>query len=435
MPLAEFTLYMRLLPPIFLGWTAWVVGRAPFQERANRILATFLMLVGLGFLFEFLWQFFAPTSSNIGVSFRAAQLLVGVMDPPFLLAYALVFSKPHTLAAPRPLWMAYGLAGLALFFAGLPYLEWDSQNFRTSYLWYILAQTVYVNGTYLVAFILILHGFAREERRFLSRQLTFLSVGIGLVALSRSAILFNGDSGSWAGPTTWWNPALYALLVALAILGIVHLFRPRAPGRREAAVRRVERTLAFLLVGFFALWGFTWIVSNALSMSGILFGYFYSYRWVVFSIIVGFGILRFQLFDFEIRARQALALLVAIVVGLVVAMSAALLTSDRLEGTTPSYLLGFLAGLASGLPSYVVVRRLLGWFGPEDAGLAASRKRQLSLYEATLEFALQKPTWTEEEQRFVETLWELFEITPEEHEHVLARLRTTPPPATGARPA
>lgn len=425
MGLFELSVFVRVVSPIVLSWLAWVVGRAPTQVHTNRLFATFLGLLAFGFGAEFLWDFLTPAAPDLGRILRGIQLLAGLLDPPVLLAYALAFPRVRRALRSRTVWILYGAAAAGLWLWGLSFLSPHRMLDNPEYILYGLLQIVYVNGTYLAAFVLLVHGYAREDRRYLSRQLAFVCVGVGFAALSRSAAVFLFTVRAWfLGPDqTWYNPTLPSLALSLLVLGLVAVLFRGAATPDGKPVSGLLRLLALLLTAFFIGWIGVWFLSFSLGVSGLLFSYFYSLRWIFVALVVGYGILRFQLFDFELRTRQAVRILASMGTALLVAIGTGLWGRGGGSDLMEARWLGLAVAAVTAAPLYWAVGRALSFAWPEPSGTDAVGARRLEIYEATLEYALLRPDWSEEERRFVETLREVFEISPTEHELVVARLR------------
>ncbi len=80
-----------------------------------------------------------------------------------------------------------------------------------------------------------------------------------------------------------------------------------------------------------------------------MFTYYFGYRWIAFALIAGYGMLRFQLFDFELRVNQAAGLLVAMPVALSAAFLAGGLASPGSQ-TPTSRGLALAAFMARAVP-------------------------------------------------------------------------------------
>lgn len=433
MTLDDFAVYIRLIAPAFLIWLAWVVHRAPYQDRSHQVLAGFLALVAAGFTCEFLWYFLAPYHTGLSEFFRGTQRVLGYIDPPILLLYAGLFARPRRWANSFWLWTAYAIAGTLLFIMGLPHLktEWILKPGYPAFAW---AEVVYVNGTYLAAFLIVLDGYAKEPRRHLSKQLYFLALGIGFVALSRSAAIVLASMPGYNTAAHWLYPPIPSLLAALAILVLGLFVHAAAHGRATRPVRRLAGPLALLLVAFFTLWSLLGVVYD-LWDSRLGFGNYYGLRWIFFGILVAYGILRYQLFDFELRARQSIALLATLFAAPTLAILVGLAAQARGMEVPVARLWGLAAGAAAALPLFVVLDRIARFFVPPGANAAQERSRRLEVYEATLEYALRKREWSPAEQRFANTLREVLQVSAEEHEQVMSRLRATPTPEPAAAPS
>lgn len=412
MSLEAYRYHLSLLPVVFLGWLAVVVARLPQQRKANRLFAVFLLTVALGFTLEFFWGLFLYVEGEQRLVFRTAQDVLGIVDPPLLLAYAVtVFSR----RLPKlPFWIAATAIGTILFFFTRYAPPGD---------WQPIASLVYVNGTYLVAFVVLLLAFARESRRYLSRQLRFLAIGAGFIGLSRSGAIFYTGPSALAlsrGHEIIGAATLFSLAVLLGVWSACSAYR--RPATRKIGGLILQLTA--LMLGFYLCWLGLIGIDQALGSTqplGIFAVGFYGYRWVVFAAVVGYGILRYQSFNLESALTQAGAFAVSVPIGVVAAMATGASIAERPEPGAQATALAVFAATT------LVVGLLARWFSStlvaREAFEAGYRRRRLQVYEATLEYALEKPEWSEEERRLVESLREVFEISPEEHRQVAARIR------------
>lgn len=412
-------LSLRLVTPIVLAWIGWVVARAPFQPRANRILALFLFTLAAEFALSYLWLFFKVPGEFSPL--RRAEVVVGYLDPPLMLAYALAFPRRRPALRSLPLWGGYGLAGSYLAYHRLA-VEADA-NLAFDDAWLKAADLFYVNGTYLVGFWILLAGLALDERRFMIQQLRYLCVGFGFVTLSRSAApFFDGLLPFPAAP----NPlgeVLGGSLLAAALLAILYVvFRVLFPAGR-GRLDGVLRALGLLLAVFFALGvSLSWFQTHPSSPFGF-YAEFYHLRWIFFVMIVGYGVLQHQIFDLDLRVRQAALVLVSAAVGVALSAFAHLEAANRGLSRMESRYASQFVGLGVAALLYALARLAIRWMAPARAVPEEDKGRRLEMYEATLEYAIGRREWNEEERRFVETLGEVFGITAEEHEAIVARLR------------
>lgn len=423
MDVVPFLYFIRVVPPVLLLWLAWIVHRTPFQELANRLFASFLFVISLGYLLEFAW--FTSNGGPIIVRevTREVQGLLGVLDPPLLLAASLAYlGRRSLLRNPWP-WTVYLLAAA--------FLWWETRAYHVGNTVIPLdvaltLKALYVNGTYLLGFILLVKGAVEETHYYKRRQLGFLAVAVGFAALSRSGVLFVPG-----GPSVMLLGSPGTIFASLAVASVLYLiiwgtFRITLPRQRDG-FETLFVVLGALVLAFHVLWLLSFATDKAIGEAvTTLHHTHYPMRWVVFAAIMGYGSLRFQLFDFDLRLRQALALGAATFSAVAVAMTSATLLWDGPAGGTSlleARLAGIMAGILTIVPLWWMImhgtRRLL----PVADAVVAWQKRRLEVYEATIEHTVDKPSWDPAERRFVETLREVFEVTSEEHEQVVARLR------------
>ena len=406
----SYALLVRPVPTVFLFGLAWAVARSPYQSMANRLLVTLFSLLGLGFLLELLVDLTMPLSAQLAHLLQALVLTIGVVDPPVLLAFSLAFPDPRPALRSPTLWAASGAVALLVLYLAL--------TAGRAGAW---AMTVYVDAMYLTSFGLLLRAYVRERHRFRERQLFFVVLGVGFAAVSRSAaVLFSHPVRTPLGPALTF--LLTGLGITLLLTGLFYAWARRLPA--PARTRVLFRWLLAALLGFLAVHSLVLSLNElGLRVSGQYFGL----RWVVVGGILGYGILRYQLFDFELRARQAVIFLASLFVGSLTAFATALLVGDGSMGLTATRAVGLGVGVGATLLCYTLLTRLwrLAWPGTELP--VRFRRRRIELYEAALEYALADTRWTLGDHLFAVTLREVFQITPEEHEQVVRRLSDPAP--------
>ncbi len=424
MTVADATPIIKVAAAAFLLWLTTVMLRAPAKPRPNRILAAFLAVLALGFLLEYfvavLWGI-APRMRN---GIFLARSLVGLVDPPLLLAFALSLGAAPRRRRATMAWIAsattaLGLAAiLALYPPGVN--ASGELEFPTPAL---LAEFAFVSVHYLLAYGLALDTYLGERRRFASDQLRFLSLAVGFAALSRLAAVY------WAfgSGTSLLHPAhLVAVggfpLAALALAGVHVGFRT---SHRPAARRLADHTrgLAILLAVFFGSLVAVSGIELATDLRGVFTSQFFPSRWVVVALLMGLGILRHQLFDFELQARKAAALLAAVAAGIAVAFASTEAGPALGLGLPGSKLLGLAGAVAAAGPVYLIAVRWAQWWGPASPSYSAADQRRAEVYEALLEDAPEPRAWSESDALLFEALREVLEITPEQHQRAVASVQ------------
>lgn len=408
---------LGLVAPTLLIAVAWVVARSPQADRANRLFATFLAIVSAGFALEYVATVWGGAREDaVWAGLHHLQDLSGYADPPILLAFALCFASPLRARSRHLLVGGYALVGTSLFFAA--FITSGRPEFRPPAL--AAAELLYVNGTYAAAFFLLLRSFVHEPRRMLAGELRFLAIGVGFTAVTRSlAIAF--PLGLPMEAATGWA----ALLGGLVLLTAAITTPPRARSARVVLVPVLILSAAFFtLIPLLASLN-PWI--EATTGSPWFHGpvaFVFGYRWIVFALLVGYGVLRYQLLDLEVRALDAGALLIAVPAAVAGSLVAGASTSEW--GYAGSHAVSALGHFLLLVPAFFLARSVFRRLFP-DAGRSFEASRRLDLYEAALEHAFRKPEWSEEDRRFIDTLREVFEVTDEEHESILARLGPDPP--------
>jgi hypothetical protein len=432
--LGPFVIFLRVIPAVLLLWLFVVVMRAPLQEQANRLFGLFLLVLATGFLLEFYWMVVSYRPGIDGVPAvwvslasggRTVQSFLGVVDPPLLLAATLAYLGRWSILRKPGLWVAYGLTGLAFWWERSVFAFFGGD-------WVNLTHILYVNGTYLVSFLFLLRGCVSDHRRFVSRQLSFLAVAVGFAAFSRTGAFFLWDAPeALRMGTGLWTPPV-SMLVALGLVMVVYLGVSWRGGAKWRSRGGMFGVIGALLVAFHGFWWMIWLLGAGAGWGMGLFTAFFSLRWIVVAGVMGYGSMRYQLFDFDFRVREAAAVMSATLVAVGVGMVAGALLHQGGQGGLGVFqarMTGIAVGVVVFYPAWVWTSALVRWFWPASDSVVRWKKRRLEIYEATLEYALGKPDWSAAERRFVETLRHVFEVTPEEHDRVIMRLQQQSPAA------
>ncbi len=407
--------------PVLLLWLAAIVARTPHQERSNRLLALFLVTVALGFVAELVASLNAIWwSEGLAFAARAVEYALGLADPPLLLAFSLNFPRPSPRWRPGIVTVAYGTAGAAItlafvtggwgYYGPLPNPPAEG------------ALIVYVNGTYLAAFAILLGRFVDERHPFLAREIQFAAIAVGFVAVSRSgAVFFVRPAMS---PARLAAPLVSLVLATVQLGGVLALVSRRRRGTSRRPVAAVGRPVLAITAGFFAAWALTVLLDRALgSPENGFANLFFVYRWFFFALILGYGILRYQVFDYEFKVAHAGALIVAVALAAAAGLATASGTEDVGASVQTAATAGLAASLLVGAAAYGVGLVATRALAPALTDAPTAVARRLEVYEATLEYALGDDDLDEPAERFLESLREVFDVRPEVHAAVLDRLR------------
>lgn len=256
----------------------------------------------------------------------------------------------------------------------------------------------------LGAYVLALAGLAPEawSPAGVTRQRArLLLVGLGVAVFSRLGLAVE-ELGMLVvdPPVLTAEPALYlslrvvAIVTALAITALFYGVVVRyAPATERVGLREV-RAATFFTIGGLAL--LVWLpfplavglgvdTGAASATLALLERVRYSARWLVFGSVVGYSILRFQLFDLSFRARRLVlhASLAGAMLGTLGIVG--LLLEPTLQRMGPALLLVFVAGVSLlVLASYEGAKRRLGRHlrnpDPEEV-----RARKVDVYRAAVE--------------------------------------------------
>jgi hypothetical protein len=392
---------VRLVPATFLFWLAWAVQRSPYRTLGNRLLAGFLALVGLGFFLESLADFARHAAPGMGGVFRSAAIAAGIVDPPLLLAFGLAFPFARPALRSPALWLALaaaaGVTAAAMVVAPAGVGGW--------------VLTAYVDTAYIVAFALLLRSYAQEPPGLRERQLFFVVLGVGFAALSRVGGFFFEHALTRDQLTAILVSSLAGYL-GLSVLFFVVLRRWGVPGPRA---RGLFFPLLALLVAFSIVYYPLFVFARPVSSQ------WFALRWIVVGGILGYGILRHQLFDFELRTRQAVTFLASLAIGLLAAIAAA---SAAEAGSNLA--VAQIAGLATGVAVTALAYAAIAWgwrrLRPGDELPSAYQQRRVELYQAVLEYSLAGAQLNLGEHLFAGTLREVFAISQEEHDEVMRKI-------------
>lgn len=397
------------------------------REPANLFFAAFMGFVGAGILTSVLYIHTTLGYIELGRGMGENSLLhtdaletwdrlvflqrlfwtLFVFDPLALLYFASIFPRRNALHRPRVL-VPFALVGLALLAvnvltpapAPLPYLNqgqpvgpFGSGPWRVVLLTYMLA--AYALATHALARDLV-HGDAGELTR---RRGRLLLVGMSAAVFARIGLVLEDLYPLYDNRSLlWMRPAEAAVALGAALLFFA-LVRRDAPPERRPDVAWVQRwTLALLglivVVWFLApLASLLGVRGEPFSPSDIFFGTMertrFSIRWLLFGLIVGYSLLRYQLFDLSTRARRLAAEgLVATALFAAFAGLAALLATRASPLLASPYLLLLSAVAASVvvIKGYDALRVRVGplW---KQTDAEAVRLRKLEVYRAAAEDA------------------------------------------------
>lgn len=347
--------------------------------------------MGFGFAAEYAWwvaglQLHVPWMSRA----RVLQDVAGLLDPVVLTAFALstwaTVRRPEA-AAPNPALLTIPLVPVLVVWAtGDP-------------VWKPYVIEAYVDIAYLLAFALLVDAYARERGPYLDRQLRLLAWAVGFVALTRLTFLLWPTASAWPFLAAVVGMSCGALLVILAGHGLMHgSFR---------ALRHLGPPIALsILVFTVALFAF-WDPGNGLFSFNpdYLPRFYFSQRWLFFSLITGYGVLQHSLFPAPWMHR-AVALLVSATVGIALGMVAGSTAGDASLG----YPISWVATAATGAVLYVALVRGMAYLLPESGtGHLAARARIGRLHDAVLAEVKPTQSLTGRQERFLETLGRLRE--------------------------
>lgn len=366
----------------------WLMGAlvlaANARRGANVAFAAFVFLIGGNFLSDFLIAA-QPPSSEAQRNWTQAGFVFFILDPLALLYFAGIFPRRNRLHDWRVLG-PFALAALLL-------LAYDVfVGFQRDYA--LTPERVllfaYMSLAYAIALVGLLVAASGEKSPTWKAQSHALAAGLGGALLPRFGLipvelaLIDGNTVE-----AWLLGAALSAAVALLVYASARL--------RGADPLGLRRPFA-LAAGVAAIFVGGWLLA-ALTRAGLgdstfldeyLGIYQFSLRWILFSLIVGAAILRYQLVRFDNRLARPLSWLLPLLLVALVAFVA----QQGLAGAGKPTVLGFqpdqlvvVVALAAGVPLALHWRPRVF----EALRLPGSRDR-LEFYRQVLLEALQNPS-------------------------------------------
>lgn len=360
------------------------------------------------FTANFTAETFGGHSESSYILARKLALPFLILDPAVLLYFAAVF--------PRRRWVARSNVGTALLFATptilavwLPFQGVDASLTGATPFRILLIGHLAV--AYLAALVLIVTGWLAEHHPSRRRLLRLLVIAFAIAIIPRVAVIRADLASLTVGDFSMF---LIAPGLLAAIFVPAWILRPD----RRADVARVALVTALLVGLLVALW-----VPNAVSPAGVpipLQGG-YTLRWVVFGAIVSYAILRYQVFDVEVRLQRGASL----GIGAALLFAAFLGVRELIRIAVPTLvppvpeIAGVLAAVAMVVPAGRAAQagsaRLVP---PKMTGEAFLRQRKLEVYASAVGATLEAGHDPETDAELVRLREEL-RLTPSEHRDVV----------------
>lgn len=402
-------------PVVLVTLGATVVAAGP-RAAANWFFALFLAVVAgnqLAGAFEYLANVAGDPGSAL--AWRRAGFVLLALDPFLLLYFASLYPRRSDLNA-SPRLLVVGLASASLValaaFWPVPAPRVVPLPRESSLAGLRLALAAFMFVAYCVAYRALSHAWARETDRALSRRMGVLLAALGAVIATRFGLVavdLGGSAPGWMlhprGGASLLTLCVRLLGLALGLVALRLLARGPAepPAGERASVRRLELGLAacvagvwtFEAVGYFVAWATVGTPSEAFNVafSGLVGGLSFSSRWLLFGALVGYAILRDQVFDLEARLKRGLiaaelaAVLVVLAIAALVGLSAVPALSSRSVPLPLALSLLLAAGGIFPLLRFSrrAAERMLPQLAGDEAQLAA---RRLAVYRTAIEDAL-----------------------------------------------
>lgn len=400
---------------------ALAVLRGSIRRAPNQFFAFFLLLVAANFGAQFLGAGFIEDPGQ-SLLWKRVGLLVLIWDPVVLVYFASVFPRRAFFAVHG--W-ALALLALVPLLLTLAFFQspgaFDPPGFQVQR----VTLLVYLGAAYAYCLFTLFTPRAPAATPALARRTEFVLLGFAVALLPRLGLLVD-DLGLF-GLTS--SPGRVAARIAITggFFGALYVLAGRA-ARRPTPPTGPRRTWIFgWTAAFLAVLTLLWISGLLLAeefQASRDFGInlYYPFRWILFSLIVGYAIVRYQVFDIELRLKRTLglALFSAVAVSL---FTLSYLALDRLllpplldRTDVAAVLLAALLVLPFLLGRRQGTARLASLVFPHasrDPGYLRSRK--LEVYAAHLEAAAAEGRLTNPPDPELEALRARLGLSPEEH--------------------
>ncbi len=356
-----------------LAFVAVATLRAAPRKAPNVVLATYLALVATNFFANFLVDYLQRVQdafvASRGPAF--ASLAVLTLDPVVLVYFACVFprrrlvalSLPRTLALlVREGWSAYGAPYVTPFRVGI---------------------AIEIALGYSAAFALIVAAWLGEDAPRRRAILRILVVAFGTAVLPRVGAIPT-DLGRPPGAAT-----IAITSVAWAIAFGIALASARSERREVARVAGVTGALVALVTA-------AWVPVVGIRVpgyGGVEVTTLFTLRWFVFAALVSYAVLRYQVFDVDLRIRRATTIVAAAAFAAIAFVAGRALLARVAPGLQPPLpaVVGAVAALAGGVAAMTTSRALAAILRfPSAMDSAYIRQRKLEVLSAAVVAAVEE---------------------------------------------
>jgi hypothetical protein len=398
---------LQLAVALVLALLGIAAMRAAPRKPPNQFFALFAFLVAGNFIADALVFGFVGLDGLAGARLarRIAYQFV-LLDPPVALYFALLYPRRSPLLD-RP-WVKLGIFLPALVLtvahvvAPVTFLPasydppgTDPVVVSAHALAGIVAQLpaeVHLGIYYALALFILLRNWVAEAPGPVRDQLGLLVIGFGVALMPREGLVAAQFSAFVADVAI--RPIVAMLertLPTLAMFFLLRAYALRRSAGREDEVRLMFRRMGAFIAAIFAAW-----LANTVSTMGVSFPFesdptsqfVYALRWVFFGSVVALALLRYQVFDLQVKVRRvaragAVAGALAMLALVAVLASGAAAAALRPEAVLAIAVVVAGAPLAARWASGAADRRFPGAGGSVD-GTA----RRIEMYRAALEAAL-----------------------------------------------
>lgn len=385
---------LNIVVAVFTGTMALSVLAANPRRVTNLAFSAFMLLICANFAAtEFAFTF--PRDSVARENWLQVAFVFLILDPIALLYFASVFPRRNRLHDPF-IWGTLFLVTVALLainiLGGYPAARYEFN-------WNRVLLFSYMALCYALALGGLLVTASREASPVWRPQSYAVVAGLGGALIPRFGIIPSEINLVSGDATVGWT---VAALVSATAAGLLYVGARMAGADAKGLRKPYLLALAFASI-FVLSWLLAALVRLASGRQAFLEHYFgkyqYAFRWILFSLIVGFSFLRFQVVRFDDRYAKPLSYLLPL--GLLTLIAAIGYSIGEEVGT--GTVLGFqpvqlvvLVALAAGVPlalrTQPGVHRLIRLPGSDD---------RLGLYRQVLLESVQHPS-PEREQLLAE---------------------------------
>lgn len=294
----------ELLVALVTSFVGLLVLRGNRRSPANQFFAFYLFLVAGNFASYFIAAGYAPDVRNNALWIHIATLFL-IWDPAVLAYFASLFPRRILFATSRPAFVLLAAIPLTLtlvFLSNPAAFDPARSPQRLTLLLYLTLAYAYCLA--VLVFGPTPEGLARKK------QTEFLLLGFGVALIPRFGLLIDdlGLFGFASSPGRVWARILVTWSVLLALWVGSHVrSRPTRRGAEPLHLRWVLGTTALFLAILTLFWlGGLALAEELPEFYDFGLPLYFSFRWILFALIVGYAIARYQVFDIDVRVKRFL---------------------------------------------------------------------------------------------------------------------------------